>query len=357
MIRILDRLVAGTFVKLFLAFVLGAPLLFILGDVTEQLDAYLTRGITALDVAHAYVYMLPKFILWSFPIAALIAAVFTVHGMTVNREIVAAKAGGISFHRLILPLIVCGAVLTGVGLWLTHVVPTTNRIAAEILKERDARRTWRSNFVFQSGDGRSLSVRRLTVPNRQMNGVAIQSGDPTAGEAVTHVVASRGQYSPQEGWVLFNGYLRRLEPGGDEDTFRFERMRVIGLDEKPEELLEEPREEELMTYEEMGRLADIIRRSGGDPQQLLVEREQKLAIPVATLVIVLFGAPLATTAKRGGAAFGVGLSLGSTILYMLLFRVFGAIGESGGMSALAAAWAPNAIFLLTGLILLHRVRT
>ncbi len=355
--RILDRLVTATFLRLFLLFVIGAPLLFVLGDITERLDAYLDRGLTAMEVGQAYLFMLPKFILWSFPIAALIAAVFTVHGMTVNREVVAAKAGGISFHRLIAPIVVLGVLLTGVALWLSFTVPETNRRAAELLDERESRRTWRTDFVFQTDDGRTLSVRRLRVLDGTMRDVAMASGDPDTGEPMTHVVAAFARYDPERGWVFQDGYMRKILPGGDETTWQFERLLSRGFDEQPEDLLEEPRDDELMTYQEMGRLAEVIRRSGGEPRALLVEREQKLAIPVATLVIVLFGAPLATTSQRGGAAFGIGVSLGSTILYLLLFRVFGAIGESGALSPMLAAWAPNLLFLGAGILLLVRVRT
>ena len=98
-------------------------------------------------------------------------------------------------------------------------------------------------------------------------------------------------------------------------------------------------------------------RSGGDPNELLVKRDQKLSIPAATLVVMLFGAPLATTVKKGGAALGVGVSLGSTIVYIMLLRLFGAIGASGGMEPFWAAWLPNFIFLAVGVLLLARVRT
>jgi len=356
-IRILDRMVGGTFLQRFLLFVLGAPLLFVLGDLTDRLDTYLGRGLTAWDMARGYVFMYPKFILWSFPIAALIASVFTVHGMTVNREVVATKAGGISFHRLVTPIFVLGALLTGVALWMTETVPETNRISAELFNERDARRSWRNDFVFQTEDGRSLTVRRLRVPEQRMNGIVMASGDPTDDEPMIHVVAGSARFLEDQGWVFVDGYLRRLLPDGNEATWHFDRLVTRGLDERPEDLLEEPRDEELMTYGEMGDLVEIIRRSGGDPNQIMVEREQKLAIPAATLVIILFGAPLATTSKRGGAAFGVGAALGSTILYLILFRVFGAMGENGALPPLLAAWAPNLLFLVAGLILLSRVRT
>ena len=112
-----------------------------------------------------------------------------------------------------------------------------------------------------------------------------------------------------------------------------------------------------MGYEELGRQAAAVYRSGGDPNELLVAREQKLAIPAATLVIMLFGAPLATTAKKGGAAFGVGVALGSTLIYILLLRLFGAIGIAGGLPPVWAAWTPNILFFVAGAVLLIRART
>ena len=100
-----------------------------------------------------------------------------------------------------------------------------------------------------------------------------------------------------------------------------------------------------------------IERSGGDIRKMRVERAQKIALPLALFVIVLFGAPLSTSSRRGGAAFGVGISLGVTLIYLLLFKVGTAIGSSGTLHPLVAAWAPNALFFVAGLVLLARVRT
>ena len=132
---------------------------------------------------------------------------------------------------------------------------------------------------------------------------------------------------------------------------------MADLVERPEELLEVPPEPDEMTYAEINHMAAIIQRTGGNANELLVKREQKISIPVTTLIIILFGTPLATTSKRGGAAFGIGLSLATVLLFMMLLRVSGALGEAGAVSPLAAAWIPNMVFALTGLILMIRVRT
>ena len=92
MIRILDKLVFWTFARLFLLVLIAAQPLFIIGDVAEELDDFIDRGVAMGDVIISYMYMMPLFIQWTFPIAALLATVFTVHNMTAHREVVAAKA-------------------------------------------------------------------------------------------------------------------------------------------------------------------------------------------------------------------------------------------------------------------------
>ena len=112
-----------------------------------------------------------------------------------------------------------------------------------------------------------------------------------------------------------------------------------------------------MRYQEMSRFIETVRRSGGDTRKLEVERAQKVSLPLALLVIVLFGAPLSTSSQRGGAAYGVGVSLAVTMGYLLLFKVGTAVGASGAVHPLIAAWAPNAVFLVGGIFLMARVRT
>jgi len=357
MIRILDRLVALSFFKVFLSFTLGAPILFVLGDITENLEGYLDQELTGLAISKAYFFMLPQFIEWAFPIAALVGVVFTIQTMTLHREIVAAKAGGVSFHRLIVPILTLGVFLTGVALGLSAVVPRANTIAAEILQQESRRRDFRGNFSFQGEDGRNFSVQSLNVSAGTLNEVVMETVEPGSNRPLDHLIAKIVRFDPAIGWTFEDGYYRVFLEDGEELAFTYQSLQTRGFTERPEEFLEEPKAPEEMTYDEMGRLAEIMTRSGGQPHKLLVDRQEKLAIPVATLVIILFGAPLATSTKRGGTAYGIGIALLSTILYMLLFRISGAFGETGTLEPFVAAWLPNLLFLGAGIVFMTRVRT
>lgn len=357
MFKLLDRYIFRQFLGTFLLLVLGLPFLFLIVDITEKLEVYLAKGLSVQEVALTYVYQLPLFIFWSFPIAALVATVFTIGNMTRHQEIAAAKAGGVSFYRLLRPVLVMAALLSGVALGLGELVPVTNRLRAELLDEGPADTGMlRTNFVFQTEGGRTLSIRRLDPAQREMIDVVFERA-ATDSVPGLHGTAAHATWSGKTGWTLENGFFRLLPAEGSEAVFAFERLRDRGLAETPEELLAEPRDAEEMGYQEMTRFIQAIRRSGGDPRELEVEREQKISLPLAVLVIVLFGAPLATSSRRGGAAYGIGVSLAITMIYLLLFRVGLAMGASGTVTPLVAAWMPNVLFFVAGLLLLLRVRT
>lgn len=356
--RILDRYVVSQFLRLFLLFVLSAPVLFILGDLTDRLDNYFREGLTARQIAIGYVYDMPLFILYSFPIAALIATIFTINNMTRNSEVAAAKAGGVSFHRILLPVGLVGALLTVGALGLSELVPIATRAKAELQGEHDDRRSTRSDFVYRSREGYVYTIQRLNRQQGRITGLSVERAGDEPQTASLHIVAEEATYSPEDGtWMLHNGHARLLLGRGTESAFRFQRLFTPGFDETPDKLLAVPKEPEEMGYRELGEFIEAIERSGGRAAELTVERAQKLAIPVATLIIILFAAPLANQAPRGGAAYGVGISLAVTIFYLMLFKVAGAAGESGVMSPMLAAWLPNAIFAVAAVGLLARVRT
>src|SRR5438477_10494462 len=137
----------------------------------------------------------------------------------------------------------------------------------------------------------------------------------------------------------------------------FDSLRDRRLTERPIEMMAKPRSPQEMRYEELTRFIRAQERSGSDANLLRVERALKIAIPVTCIIIALFGAPLATSTQRGGTAFGIGISLATTVTFLMLVQLTKAIGKGGLISPDLAAWIPNAFFALVGVVLLVRVRT
>jgi lipopolysaccharide export system permease protein len=158
-------------------------------------------------------------------------------------------------------------------------------------------------------------------------------------------------------WRISNGTSRVVADANKQATFSFRTMRLKALSQSPADLLAEPKAPDEMRYAELGRYIDGLKRSGNDANKLIVEQALKLALPATCLIIALFGAPLAVQAPRAGAAVGVAISLGTTVLFLLITQIMKAVGAGGLVDPMLAAWLPNMVFLLAGLVLLARVRT
>ncbi len=356
--KILDRYLSRQFLSTFLLLVLALPFLFLITDLTDRLDTYLGRGLSLRTVAISYVYYIPQLAFWGFPIAALIATVFTVGNMTRHHEIAAAKAGGISFYRIVAPVILLAIGLSGLAIGIGELVPVANDKRAEALGERQRFNTpIRLNLVFRTEDGKTLSTSRLNAQAQEMTNVVLESLVP--GDSVrVHRAAANAYWDEPTGWTMHDGYVRWLPLDGREETaVRFATLQVPELAETPDELLATAKESDEMRYGELERFIQTVERSGGDASEFRVHLAQRVSLPLAVFVIVLFGAPLATSSQRGGTAFGVGISLGVTMVYLMLFKVGEAVGASGAIHPWIAAWAPNLLFLGAAFVLLRRVRT
>jgi lipopolysaccharide export system permease protein len=245
------------------------------------------------------------------------------------------------------------------GLLLGELVPRTNARRAELLEERKASvGTDRFNFAYASEEGRVYKVTSLNVPSGQIAGLNVERKGRGA-EYPTYILsARRGTWQAGRGWTLHAAALHVVPSDSAPDVvWRADSVRDRRLHESPLDLMATPRSPQEMGYRELGRFIRALERSGGDANELRVERALKIAIPVTCLIIALFGAPLATSTQRGGAAFGVGISLATTIVFLMMIQLTKAIGGKGLIDPDLAAWVPNAVFAVIGLTLLTRVRT
>ena len=354
----LDRYVFGEFVKIFVVTALGFPILVFVIDLVESLNKYLSRHLTVKAVALSYVYWLPDTMFNVLPAAVLFATVFTVGAVTRHSEITAAKASGISFYRFILPIVWGAALATGLGLGLGQLAPRWNATRLKLLQEtKNTGGTVRTYFAYAAEGGRVYKAVMLNLDSAQMTTVEIERRGTGPEYPSQLTAASSATWRARDGWKLDKGTMHLLPYDTIDVAFRFDSLLDRRMTERPRDLMVAPKAPEDMNFQELGRFIAAQARSGVNVDKLRVERMLKIAIPVTCVIILLFGAPLATSTQRGGAAFGVGLSLGTTIIFLILIQLTKAIGGKGLISPELAAWIPSALFGAAGLVLLARTRT
>ena len=358
MVRALDRYVFTEFWKIFVATALGFPILIIVIDLTDNLDKYLSQHLSAGRIALSYLYWLPDSMFMILPAAVLFATVFSIGALTRHSEITAAKASGISFYRFIAPIFAGAVIATIVGLILGELAPITNKKRLDILQGTLTSVTSdRYNFAYAADRGRIYKVGALHLVVPSIEGIVIERKG-NGPDYPSYVISSNNaSYRIRQGWLLQKGAMHLLTDSMQNLTFSFDSLVDRHFTEPPKQLTLTQKAPTDMGFRELGRFITSMERSGAEVNELRVERMLKLAIPVTCIVILLFGAPLATSTQRGGAAYGVGLSLATTVIFLMLIQLMKGVGGKGIIPADLAAWLPSIIFGVVGVILFARVRT
>jgi lipopolysaccharide export system permease protein len=358
-LKALDRYVLMSWLRIFILTALGFPIVSILINLTDTLNRLLDRGLTMKEITISYIYSIPENAFLVMPAAVLFATVFTVGAMGRHSELTAAKAGGWSFYRLMLPLFMASVGASLLAFTVGEMAPGATAHQLEIQKAKPARPMGsRFNFVYRGDAGWVYTIRSLDVSTRQLKQVLFERQGSSASYPDLIITADSASYDDSlRAWRLRNGSSRVIIGPDKQAMFAFRTMRLRDLTQTPADLLAEPKAPDEMRYAELGRYINALKRSGNDANKLIVEQALKLALPATCMIIALFGAPLAVTTPRAGAAVGVAISLGTTVVFLLITQIMKAVGAGGVIDPMVAAWLPNALFLLAGLVLLSRVRT
>src|SRR5437667_974457 len=116
--------------------------------------------------------------------------------------------------------------------------------------------------------------------------------------------------------------------------------------ERPEDFATEIKAPEQMTFAQLRRYIETIRKSGYAAEELSVKLYQKTSWPFISLVMTLIALPFAFKIGKRGALYGVGIALILGIFYWMIFAVFTKFGEVGNLPALLSAWSANVLFAI-----------
>ena len=106
-----------------------------------------------------------------------------------------------------------------------------------------------------------------------------------------------------------------------------------------------------MSREELKKEINLFQDSGINVNSLLVEYHLKLAMPFTSLIFVLIGAPL-SLGNQESKTLNIILTIVTIFAYYLILSLSRSFGKNDMLPPLIAAWLPNTIFSIVGILLL-----
>jgi len=331
----------------------------------ELLSDIVKNQIPMRRVAIYHLFLTPKLIYDSAPMAVLVAVLVTFGVLTKHNEVTAMKACGVSLYRLAAPvLLACGLLSAALFAFDHYYVPEANRIQDAIrneIKGRPVQTYLRPDRRWIFGRGSRIYYYRYFDPAQSiMYGVSVYELEPATFRLRRHIQAERARWEPSLGtWVFQNGQswdLEQVRVTRYQD-FLNQTATFPELDEPPGYFFKEVKQDQQMNFAELEAYIRELRQSGLDTSRLQVQYHKKFSVPLFALIMALISIPFAFLTGQRGAMAGVGVSFIIALAYWAVSQLFEQIGNLSQLPAAMAAWSPGLLFALSGTYLLTRVRT
>ncbi len=361
--KILDRYIADRFLKVFLIS-LGVLLIIpVLVDIIEHVDYFVDRGANPLAVAKYYFFYLPYFLTFTIPVACLLSTLFSLGILNKNNEITALKASGTSLYRIFIPVF-GAAILISILAFLNEealkppALEVRGRIKEEQIEGQKKVGTDRFYNIFAQGEGGWIFHFNI-FDSRENTGYQVLLQRFEKDKLREQIEADKMVWQGNS-WAFINGRYRvfledTLSPQVEEFQ-PFDRLVRFDLKAKPELFVRKAKHPDQMNFQELYDYVKTKSKSGVEVSRELVQLHMKIAFPLASFIIVLFGAPIASLPRRSGLAFSFGATLIISFVYYVLMKFGQSLGYNEKLPPALAAWMGNIVFGALGLFILFKSR-
>ncbi|MBI2914312.1 MAG: LptF/LptG family permease [Firmicutes bacterium] len=352
-VGILDRYTAREFLGPFMVCIMGFGVILASGLLFDLADLLFLKRVAVRVVLQLLIYKVPAIVVITLPIAVLFGTLLSLGRLSKDSEMTVMRGSGVSFRRIILPFVMFGTIVSLTTYVLNEwVTPVYNHRFESILRKltlQDPVLFLEANVFFREAGDRVIYVGEADRKTGRMRDVMIYELNP--GSFPRLITARRGTY---EGgvWNLEDVMVKVLDEDGFISSEASSATMRVGLEKNTEEYFGEQKTTDEMSRKELGEQIRLFQRSGVAVRRMVVDFHLKLALPFASLLFALVGAPLSLRSARAGHFFGVTMSLAVTFAYFVAMSVARSLGSNGVLPELASAWAPNALFGAAGIALI-----
>lgn len=359
----IDRYVLGAFLKVFALATLSGLSIYIVADLTENVEDILRNDVEPAVVLDYYKYKSFDIIYEISPIIVLVTTLVAFGILSRTNEITALKSLGMSLYRLAMPVVLIALVVSGLcGLLQMEVLAASNERVADLKSlirggesPAPAQRA-DQRWLYSKAGGFLYNYGHYDDEKKELQRLQVFQFDEDY-HLIRRLVVDKATYLGNGEWRMAGGWARRFN--GGPDVFNAIDVPVkTSLPEPPEFFKGVPRLPEEMRFAELRDYIRDLRSFGGeDTAPLEVELHNKLAYPVLALVMTLVALPFAFRLGRQGALYGIGLSLLLGIALLIFLSFFKAMGNAAILPPAVAMWSPSVIFSIFALYLFLGVRT
>ncbi len=351
--RILSFYIIREISSLFLLGIVIFTLVLLMGRLITLTDLVVSHGVPLSDVSRMILYLVPSFLVFTIPMAFLLAVLLAFGRLSADNEIIVIKASGISLMQVMPPVIVCAIVATLLALGASTIgVPWGNsafkELSLQVLK-RNITATIREKTFWDDIPGVIMYTDQYDEQSHSLKGVVIHDGRNS--DHPMTIFARDGVITSAAGsqallLTLHDGSIHMAVSGGLYRLVHFGEYSMTVGEQRGGSVIS--RNEPDMWISELQHQINDPATLTNNRLKMQAELHSRFTFPFASLVFAILAVPLGIQNRRSGKSGGFTVSITIILAYYIMMSVVRTLAERGTVPPVVALWIPNMVFFAMG---------
>ena len=348
-VKTLDWYIIKKFIGTYIFSIILIIAIAIVFDFNENLSKYTQfHAPMKAIIFDFYINFIPYYANLFSPLFVFIAVIFFTSKLAENSEIISILAAGVSFRRMLRPYMISCVLISALAYYLSsYVIPhgTIIRQNFEAQYRNSKKRTTADNVQLQVDRGTIAFIQHYNNNTKQGYGFSLDKFENK--KLISHMTASSIQYDTisdsKYHWTVRGWKIRELKGLREYITSGETRDTLIMME--PADLVYSKGQQETFTSPELkAYISKQINRGSGNVVQYQVEYHKRIASSVASFILTIIGASLASRKRKGGMGLYLGIGLTLSFVYIMLQTISATFAVNANFPPMLAAWTPNIIF-------------
>ena len=348
--RILDRYIFGEFFMTFLGTMVMLTGILIISLVMDHMQSFAMSNAETYHAVLFVLYSIPKVAVTISAPALMFAVCFVVGQFSVNKELVSMMAAGVSFYRIVTPIMVFGIVVWLSVLFVNETMVRRFNSAAQnelsiLLKGMGVIKDLVYQYHIRGKEGYYYIYLYDEKEDKVKGGFNYIR--MTTDGLPDYIVSAKGaKYNKDKNnWLLES--VEEIRFDSDIKVTSYEKLdaREYVFPESVEYFTESRKDVSEMNFFELGDEISVRLKKGIPFYDLLVERHAVFAMPIMNLIVLVIGAIAGSFTKRSAGDASLGITIILVLFYYIFYSAGRSLGETGVIPAGLAVWYTPVLFL------------
>lgn len=357
--QLIDRYILKLFLLYLLAGLLVFVTLFLVADIMNFALRNADAGTTVL--IKYYGYHIPGVIYQLFPVATLMATLFTLSSINRTNELTALYSLGMGLKRVAAPILSAVAVISVLAFVLSdqtlpRLTQKKNYVEyVEIKKRPGLYSTVKTNKIWFRTENILFNIQTLNPEAARAQGITLYYFDPEW--KLTQLIAANEVEMKGNLWELKNGLVTLFAGESSFPLTKSFARKTITMNEDVSDIQSTANSSDIMSLKELGRFIERNKEAGLETVRYEVDYHAKFGFAFAGLVMSLVGVPFSVNRERSGGNFiNLVICLALAFAYWVAYSSSLTLGQHGYIPPMVAAWVPNFLMAGIALFLIRRMR-